>query len=382
MRVLFVTPYYYPEYKFGGPPKRLHAMACALSGTPQRVRVVTVDSELPRRTGSAELDGIPVQYLPWLGNPLYAIPTQPRLLADAIRVSDIVHCFGLYNIVCPLAAWLTSRYSKPFVLEPMGMYAPKVRTLALKRFYNATVTCWMAKRAAAVIATSEIERVELQPLERLTQVVVRGNGINVEDFAALPSRSIMRERWCVKPDEKVVLYLGRVSEKKQLRELIAAFLRFDQADTKLVIVGPVSEPGYAEQLKRDIERSSKRKDIILAPAMYGDDLKAALSAADLFVLPSLNENFGNAAGEAVAAGVPVLLTEICGIAPLIHRRAGLAVPLGVESLAAGMRMMLDPEISAQMTARREEVKDELSWDEPVARTIALYEKIIRNADCE
>ena len=106
------------------------------------------------------------------------------------------------------------------------------------------------------------------------------------------------------------------------------------------------------------------------------DQKAALAIADVFVLPSLNENFGNAAGEAVAAGVPVLLTETCGIAPLIHKRAGYAVPLGVESLADGLRRMLDPSFRDEMTARREEVKRELSWDEPIAQQIALYERIV------
>ena len=69
------------------------------------------------------------------------------------------------------------------------------------------------------------------------------------------------------------------------------------------------------------------------------DQKAALALADLLVLPSLNESFGNSAAEAVAAGVPVLLTDTCGIASMIHRRAGLAVPLGVEALAEGLRQI-------------------------------------------
>ena len=56
--------------------------------------------------------------------------------------------------------------------------------------------------------------------------------------------------------------------------------------------------------------------------------------------------------------------------------AGMAVPLGVENLAAGLRAMLNPTIRDEITARREEVKGELSWDEPIAQTIALYERII------
>src|SRR5205823_8556264 len=89
-----------------------------------------------------------------------------------------------------------------------------------------------------------------------------------------------------------------------------------------------------------------------------------------------NESFGNSAGEAVAADVPVLLTNTCGIAPLIDQRAGLAVSLGVKSLAEGLKVMLDPAQRAVLTARRQYVKRELSWDAPIQQTIELYEGIV------
>jgi glycosyltransferase involved in cell wall biosynthesis len=98
-------------------------------------------------------------------------------------------------------------------------------------------------------------------------------------------------------------------------------------------------------------------------------------------LPSLNENFGNAAAEAVAATLPVLLTETCGIAPIIDGRAGMAVGLEVESLAEGIRQMMKSEVRSQMTARSEEVKRELSWEEPIRQQIEIYrEAIARNTE--
>ena len=123
------------------------------------------------------------------------------------------------------------------------------------------------------------------------------------------------------------------------------------------------------------ERQLERR-VTFAGPLYEEEQRAALGLADLFVLPSLNESFGNAAGEAVAAGVPVLLTNTCGIAPLIDRRAGLAVPLGVESLAEGLKVMLDPAQRDALTAQRERVKWELSWDDPVRQTEQLYQRII------
>ena len=235
----------------------------------------------------------------------------------------------------------------------------------------------MAKRASAVIATSPIEAEELARLQRLTPIIVRRNGLDFAEFQTLPSRNVMRERWHVGANEQLVMYVGRISEKKNLHVLIEAFARAELADARLVIAGPVSEPGYEERLRCQIAELRLASTVLIAGAVYDEEHRAALAAADLFVLPSLNENFGNAAAEAVAANVPVLLTETCGIAPIIHGRAGLAVSLGVESLADGLRQMLDPAMRDQMTARREEVKRDLSWDEPIAQTIALYEQVIR-----
>jgi glycosyltransferase involved in cell wall biosynthesis len=263
----------------------------------------------------------------------------------------------------------------------MGMYVPRVRTVALKRIYNATITRWMAKGVAAIVATSEIELAELQPLSRFARVVLRRNGIDVAEFRTLPARELMRQRWGIPPDAKVVLYVGRISEKKRLLELVTAFEQAGVADAKLVIAGPVSEPSYASAMHRDVQRSSRKDDILVTEPVYDEHLKAALSAADLFVLPSLNENFGNAAAEAVAATLPVLLTETCGIAPIIDGRAGMAVRLGIEPLAQGMRQMLDPVIRDQFLVNREQVKRELSWEEPIRQQIEIYrEAIARNTE--
>ena len=121
--------------------------------------------------------------------------------------------------------------------------------------------------------------------------------------------------------------------------------------------------------------------ILLPGPLYGEDKLSALAAAELFVLPSLMESYGNAAAEAVAAGVPVLLTDSCGIAPQIHGRAGLAVPADVRALADGLQRMMEDRASRDgVTSRRGEVLEELSWDEPLAQTEQIYERVIRDRE--
>ncbi len=416
MRILFVTPFYYPERQFGGPPLKIHALGKGLRSYKSKVEVeaegdtevevVTFDHADRYRCEKAEVEDVPVQYLPWIGHGLRQWPRRQDEMARVIQQADVVHCFGLYSAICPLAVREASRQRKPIVIEPLGMFPPRARNQFAKRLYNQIVTKRMFNRAAAVIATSEAEAVELEEIAPPEKIHFRRNGIDVAAFADLPSGKELRERWGVADEEKLILFVGRLSPIKNLEQLIAAFESVNvkgakvatacaagregstpsnlstfspsHVPAKLVLVGP-SEPEYEKILRRQVEQLGLGDQVVFAGPLYEDEQKAALSAADLFILPSLNESFGNAAGEAVAAGVPVLLTETCGIAPLIHQRAGLAVPLGVESLADGIRKMLDREFRGQMTARREEVKRELSWDEPIAQTIALYEQILRKA---
>ena len=140
------------------------------------------------------------------------------------------------------------------------------------------------------------------------------------------------------------------------------------------LVGP-AEADYETRLRALAQRLGITGDVAFAGALYDEEKLSALAAADLFVMPSLIESYGNAVAEAVAAGLPVLLTDTCGIAPAIHERAGLAVPLGVETLAHGLRTMLDPVERARLTSRRSEVMSQLSWAEPLRQMDEIYRSL-------
>ena len=203
------------------------------------------------------------------------------------------------------------------------------------------------------------------------QLRVQAGGVERRPVAVLPDAGVAQVRSLP----------GGEDERRQdpVVALPVALVVEDPEHERVDEDGPrpvVSEQTYAVELERLARTCERRNDIRIIAALYDDDLKAALAAADLFVLPSINENFGNAAAEAVAAGVPVLLTDTCGIASMIHRRAGLAVPLGIEPLSQGLKTMLGAKRRAELTARREEVKRDLSWDEPIKQAEELYERVI------
>jgi glycosyltransferase involved in cell wall biosynthesis len=159
-------------------------------------------------------------------------------------------------------------------------------------------------------------------------------------------------------------------------------LAFDAASLEracLVLVGPALEPDYLQKLVDLIGELNLEGRVLLAGPLYGEDKLCALAAADLFVLPSFMESYGNAAAEAVAAGVPVLLTEGCGIAPQIDGRAGMVVSATVSALKQGLHSMIeDRTVRESLTKQMGQVTKELSWDEPLAQTEQLYEAVIGN----
>lgn len=375
MRILQVTSVYYPELQFGGPPQKIHALSRGLVSAGHRVEVLTFLSTAPRENGRREIDGVTVNYLPWTGRGLKQWPRERERIAERVAAADIVHCYGLYNALCPLAMRAARQANKPAVLEPLGTYVPRGRSQLVKRIYHRLFTRSMARHAALVIATSAQEFEELKPLAAPPKLVQRPNGIDVSAFRELPEGRNFRHRLNLPEGTRLVLFVGRLSPVKNLIQLVAAFAAAKLSRARLVLVGP-SESDYEADVRAGIARHGLERDILILGPLYRDELREALAAADLFVLPSLMESYGNAAAEAVAANVPVLLTATCGIAPVIDGRFGLAVPLGEQPLAAGLRTLLDdPVARARFCSDRAGVLQDIDWGQPLQQTIALYRRL-------
>jgi glycosyltransferase involved in cell wall biosynthesis len=110
--------------------------------------------------------------------------------------------------------------------------------------------------------------------------------------------------------------------------------------------------------------------------LYGKSKWGAYRDADIFVLPSQNENFGNSAAEAVAAGTPVIVTRQCGIAPLLANVAGLAVTHEVAAVSQALtRVLGDRELHARLVAGCRVVACQLGWEEPIRQMEELYGKL-------
>jgi glycosyltransferase involved in cell wall biosynthesis len=398
MRILKVTQSYYPFLDRGGPAVKVRSLARGLAARGHKVTVLTadlgLDRETPRCPGavrnewgwSAEEDAVEAIYLRVLGRyrALTWNPGALRWCRRNIDSFDVVHIYGMYDWLGPVAAHVCHGRGTPYIVEPMGMFRPIVRNIAMKWAYRWLVGDRILRHARILVATSEQERQELESGGIApAQIVVRRNGI--DGPTSLPAAGSFRKQWNIAADAKVVLFLGRLVKKKSPELALAAFADWrnhaggDRSGV-LVIAGPHEEDHYYRTLELRAAQLGLRDAVLFPGALYGDAKWSAYRDADLFVLPSQNENFGNTAGEAVACGTPVLVTDTCGIAPLVKDRAGSVVPHdGVAFTEALARLLDDDALRDRLRAGCPEVTRELTWDEPLDEMESLYSAVVNGA---
>jgi glycosyltransferase involved in cell wall biosynthesis len=404
MRILKTSQTYYPYLDKGGPPAKVKGIARVLARHGHEVTVLTADlgptveafdSQTWRRERTKspwgwewQDSGIKAIYLSTLAN-YRATTLSPRVLEFCFKhISDfdVVHIYGLYDLIGPVVARFCRRRGIPYVVEPLGMFSPKVRSMQKKRMYHTLIGDSLFRHSAAVIATSEHEQQELVAGGIAEEkIALRRNGLDLEEFQSLPVRGPFRSKLGLGENGRLVLFLGRLSFIKSLDVLVRAFGEVAKvhSEARLVIAGPDDGDGCREEILRLVKELKLEHSVILPGPLYGDQKLQALADADLFVLPSQYESFGNAAAEAVACGVPVLVTTGCGIAPLIEGRAGLVVDCSVEGLASGMNRLLgDNAVLADLQAGCGEVAQGLSWAEPVEQMEQIYASLIATKGAE
>jgi glycosyltransferase involved in cell wall biosynthesis len=398
MRILKVTQSYYPFLDKGGPTVKVRSLARGLAARGHRVTVLTadlgLDQEMVRRLGavrhdwgwSAEEDGVEAIYLRVRGRyrALTWNPGALRWCRQNIGSFDVAHIYGMYDLLGPVAAHVCHARGVPYVVEPMGMYRPIVRNIPLKWAYRWLIGDRILRHARYLVATSEQEREELVSGGiPAAQIVVRRNGI--EGPASLPAAGAFRTQWNIAPDAKLILFLGRLVKKKNPELAVEAFADWrSQASGNrsaiLVIAGPHEENHFRGALESYAAGLGLQDSVLFPGALYGDAKWAAYRDADVFVLPSQNENFGNTAGEAVACGTPVLLTDRCGIAPLVQDRAGLVAGFNRAAFGKALALLLnDDELRFRLRAGCAEVTRALTWDEPLGEMESLYSAAVAGA---
>jgi glycosyltransferase involved in cell wall biosynthesis len=377
LRILFAAPAWAPSRAFGGPVVAAGELVRRLVARGHVVDVLTttiVDlHQRPSvRSRLGVVDGATVHYL---GTPVHyrwmgITPTLPVALARLKR-PDVVHVFGFRDpITTGTAAWC--RLARvPYVFEPLGMFQPRLRKVALKRLLDATLYRGVARGAAAVVVASEREGEDVVacgvPAEK---VHVRGNGFP-EPTSPGTVPGPVRNELGIPDGAPVILYVGRIAAGKGIDHLLAAV--HELQDAHLVIAGPDDRHGVATDGERvHVLPESEEPPTHLYPQ------------ADVFVLASAGESFGLVAAEAAAAGTPVIVSDRCGIAGFFADGEALVVPYERDAVVDAIRRVLhEDELREQLARGGKQAARRMSWDSVTDAQERIYADVAaRNASTE
>lgn len=239
---------------------------------------------------------------------------------------------------------------------------------------------WAAtRRASRILTVSESSKQDILQFCRVPEakVTVIYNAID-ERFSVEPTESEMvrvRERYQL--PERFVMYAGNVKPHKNLERLIDAFVllrRGGLSDLGLLITG--SEISRYTKLRRAVHRCNLHKHVRFLGYQPEETLAVLYRLADVFVFPSLCEGFGLPPLEAMASGTPVVASNVSSLPEVLGDAAVLIDPYNPESLADGMRRVIENEdLRASLCTRGFVRAQEFSWEQSVKRTRQIYEEV-------
>ena len=389
MRILHVTPYYRPAYAFGGVVRSAEGMAKALAARGHELTVLTTDALSPGQSYAGPrdeiLDAVRVlrcaNALPVLRARLnLSTPLGMRGLAgEALASADIVHLHELRTLENLLVMPLAARKETPVALSPHGTLDLRTGRGAFKRAWDRLLGAGLAKRVDHVIALTANEASQarshwarLGAMDQTTGFSIVPNGVELGEFSSLPPAADFRERHGLGA-APTVLYMGRLQARKGVDLLIEAFRAADVSESRLLIAGP--DEGLLPRLKR-LAAGDER--ISFAGYLDGSARLQAFAAADVFALPARGEGQSMAALEAMAAGLPALLSPGCNMDEVAAAGAGYVVEATVEAFADKLGDLLrQAELRREMGRRaRQLVEARYSWDKVAAALERVYARLV------
>ncbi len=373
MKILHVTPTYWPAVRYGGPIVSTRALVAAQARAGHEVTVLTTSvdgSEDLRELEGAprELDGATIHYFP-CGAPrrLYRAPALREWLTTRVASFDVVHAHAAFLWPAWHAGVSAARARRAFVYSPRGMLVPELiaaRSAWIKRAWIASFERGTLRRCDALHFTSrwEADAFARLGLRHRGRAVVVNNGIDPPGAPLAVTR-----------DPAHIVYLGRLSWEKRVQVLVEAAAR--APGIRVTIAGADAGDGHGEHLRAMAARLGVSARVTLVGALDNEAKRVLLASASVLVLPSVSESFGNVVVEAMAEGCAVLIAPGVGARDVVEQAdAGAVVEAEPEAIARVLgEWLADPQsLRARGERGRAYVREHLTWDCIARQFDAVY----------
>jgi glycosyltransferase involved in cell wall biosynthesis len=388
MNILIVIPSLGSIY--GGPSKSVVELAQAIGNLGTNVDIVTTNAN-----GSTTLD-VPLHT--WISEKSYRIRYFPywnlfdykfslsltEWLFRHVAEYDLVHTNAIFSYPVLPAYWACQWHKVPYIVTPHGMLEPWALSYKAgkKRFYYSLFEQPALERANAIqmLASSEAERIKSLKLKAPTAIVP--NGIHRQDFETLPDSELFYQTCPETRNKQLILFLGRVDPKKGLDLLATAFAKVHSQfqDTHLIVAGP-DNIGFLPTAQNYFTEAGCREAVTFTGMLTGSLKYSALAAATLYVAPSYSEGFSVSVLEAMASGLPCIITTGCNFPEAAAAQAAQVVNIDANEIAlALMQCLSNSQQAKEMGQRaRQLIFKNYTWDCIATKMIEVYSAIIKKA---
>lgn len=277
-----------------------------------------------------------------------------RRFEDLFREVDVVHLHGVWDSILRAAASAARERGLPYIVAPHGMLDPWSlaqkswkKKLALALGYRT-----MLNGAAFLHLLNRDEKELIAPLGLRCAMRVIPNGISPEEFSQLPAPGAFRAAHRELGSAPYILFLSRLHYKKGLDILADSFALLAQTNREIRLVVAGADEGAQGDFQTRIQRTGLMDRVHLVGPIFGKEKLAALVDAACFCLPSRQEGFSMAILEAMACGIPVVLSSACHFPEVAEENAGEVVLLEAAPFASAVARVLANPGQMGQTGRR------------------------------
>ena len=392
MRILHAMPVYAPAWQFGGPVLSVSRLCEGLAAAGISVEVLTTNAGLPdlpaEQLGRPLLrNGVRVTYFPVdrQGGTIRS-RSLVEALPEALQAVDLLHLSAIWQPLGLPLQRVAHRLGVPVLHSLRGALGPYSfrRGWWKKLPYYLLRERPLLQQAAGLHVTSAQEQQELRGLGLKAPRWLLPNPLDLTELRPDPEQRLRwRRQLGVTADQSLLLICGRQHHKKGLDLLPAVLESLRQAPWLLLLVGG-DDDGSGASLIRNLQQLGLGDRLLHQPTLPASELGGLYNAADLLLLPSRHENFGNVVLEALACGCAVAISDRTGVAGDLAAGApagfGLVLPRRAGAWRAGLGRWLAAPHRASPAATRW-VADRYSQQAVARQAIELYERILQTQRC-
>jgi glycosyltransferase involved in cell wall biosynthesis len=374
MKILHVVQSLDPAW--GGIARVLPALATELARAGDQCRLATLAGG--RYGTPPKYDGIEVMPFAASNSRLGGSAEFDQRIDELTRWADAVHLHGLWTGQNWSAGKAARKTGRPYVMTPHSMMMPWAwrRSWWKKRPIGWLFEHKNLRRAACLHALAQGEAEAMRSLGFNPRIQVIPNGLHPADYETPPSADRLVSRFPELDGRKWLVILGRIHPQKGIVQGMQACFDVLAAgsDWHLIVAGP-DEIGIQSMLQAAVTRKGLSKRVTFTGALNREEVLACLGNAELLLQPSMSEGLSMSILEALAAGLPVLISDACNMPEVEEFGAGRIVASTRRDIAAALRAfvtMSDTDLAAMGQKGRQLVRERFDWKVLIPRYRKMY----------